>query len=172
MRPLPVKPEKYLYLQENGIDIDACMIDYRMISVRCEDLSLYRKAFRVKIRTLIKNDDMLGLKRYIDNFYTYAQFVQYLYGFHSCACAVERWQEELAYYLQTKFVESNALVYKPGDWISYKSIDDYENYFRNHYKEFSKDVNIETLPFVQDAKPFLNPKDRAHFDVYFRSFFK
>ena len=70
MRPKAVKPEKYLYLQENGIDIDVCVIDYKVISIRCQDLSLYRKAFRVKIRTLIKQNDMPALKRYINAFYT------------------------------------------------------------------------------------------------------
>jgi len=167
MRPKAVKPEKYLYLQENGIDIDACVIDYKLISVRCQDLSLYRKAFRVKIRTLIKQNDMPALKRYIDAFYTFAQFSQYLYGFHSCAGVVEPWQEQLAYYLQTRFDESRVLVYEPGSWISYKSVKDYEESFKKKYQNFSLDESSEILPFIQDAKPFLNQKDQSHFDTYF-----
>ncbi len=169
MRPKAVKPEKYLYLQENGIDIDACVIDYKLISVRCQDLSLYRKAFRVKIRTLIKQNDMPALKPYIDAFYTFAQFSQYLYGFHSCAGVVESWQEQLAYYLQTGFDESRVLVYEPGSWIKYKSVNDYEKSFKKRYQKFSPDENSEILPFIQDAKPFLNQKDQSHFDKYFNN---
>lgn len=163
MREEPVKPEKYLYLQENGIDIDACKIDYKMISVRCEDLSLYRKAFRVKIRALIKQGDSASLKRYVDQFYTLAQFVQYLYGFHSCASPVEAWQEELASYLQTQFEENNVQVYRDGSWISYGSVEDYSKSFKKQYEELPFGQKLETSACVQDAKPFINLKDKAHF---------
>ena len=167
MRPQPVEPEKYLYLQENGIDIDGCKIDYKMISVRCEDLSLYRKAFRVKIRSLIKQDDMIALKGCVDQFYTFAQFVQYLYGFHSCVSAVEGWQEKLAYHRQRQFVVGDVMVYRPGSWLSYACADDYKDTFKKQYMMLSPDINIETLDCVQDEKPFLNLKDRSHFDRCF-----
>jgi len=167
VRVQPVKPEKYLYLQDNGIDIDACKIDYKMISVRCEDLSLYRKAFRVKIRSLIKKGDAVVLKQYVNQFYTLAQFVQYLYGFHSCASTVEGWQEELACHLQRQFVVGDVMAYKPGSWLSYACADDYKDTFKKQYMMLSSDANIETLDCVQDEKPFLNLKDRSHFDRCF-----
>ena len=167
MRPKAVKPERYLYLQENGIDIDACAIDYKLISVRCQDLSLYRKAFRVKIRTLIKHNDIPSLKRYIDAFYAFAQFVKYLYGFHSCGSVVEEWQEQLAYYLQTRFEESKTLECKSGSSIKYANVNEYEKSFKKLYQKFAPDVDSGTLTFVQDAKPFLNQKDQSHFHKFF-----
>jgi len=167
MRPKAVKPKVYLFLQENGIDIDACVIDYKLISVRCQDLSLYRKAFRVKIRTMIKNNDTPDLKRYIDAFYSFAQFSQYLYGFHSCGSEVEEWQEQLAYFLQTRFDASSALECNKYSMISYSSVEEYEKFFKTLYQKFAPDVDSATLTFVQDAKPFLNQKDQSHFDKFF-----
>jgi len=167
MRPKAVIPKVYLFLQENGIDIDACVIDYKLISVRCQDLSLYRKAFRVKIRTMIKNNDTHALKPYIDAFYTFTQFAQYLYGFHSCGSEVEEWQEQLAYYLQTRFDESSALECTKDSLIKYASVNEYEKSFKELYQKFAPDVDSESLPFVQDAKPFLNQKDQSHFDKFF-----
>ena len=164
MKEEPLKPESYLYLKENGIDIDACDIDYKKISVRCEDLSLYRKAFRVKIRALIKQDDIVALRRYVNQFYALAQFVQYLYGFHSCASTVEPWQEELAFRLQTKFSESNAQVYTSNSWIRYKSVEEYTELLKNKYKNSNLGDKVEISKFIQDEKPFLNLKDRAHFE--------
>lgn len=169
MIPEPVKPEQHLYLQEHGIDINTCEIDYKVISVGCEDLSLYRKAFRVKIRSLIKKGDMTELKRYVNQFYTLAQFVRYLYGFHSCASPVQTWQEELALDLQTRFKESRVQVYTPGSWINYKSVKDYTKSFKKQYTDLPLDENLETPHCIQDAKPFLNPKDKAHFDKCFNS---
>lgn len=166
MRPEPLKPEQYLYFQDNGIDIDACKIDYKMISVRCEDLSLYRKAFRVKIRSLIKIGDMLALKRYVDKFYALAYFVRYLYGFHSCASSVKAWQETLAYDLQKKFIVSKTPVYTSASWIEYKSAYDYKAFYKQAYKNLSFGDESEKLDCVQDEKPFLNPKDKAHFNKY------
>jgi len=135
--------------------------------VRCQDLSLYRKAFRVKIRTMIKNNDTHALKPYIDAFYTFAQFSQYLYGFHSCASFVEDWQEQLAFYLQTRFEESSALGCKSGSLLKYASVNEYEKSFKELYQKFAPDVESATLTFVQDAKPFLNQKDQSHFDKFF-----
>ena len=167
MRPKAVKPKVYLFLQENGIDIDACVIDYKLISVRCQDLSLYKKAFRVKIRTMIKNNDTPDLKRYIDAFYSFAQFSQYLYGFHSCGSVVEEWQEQLAYYLQTSFEESQTLECKSGSLLKYGSVEEYEKSFKELYQKFAPDVDSKILPFTQDEKPFLNQKDKSHFDKFF-----
>jgi len=158
----PLTPEAYLYLKEDGIDIDTCEVDYQKISVRCEDISRYRKAFRVKIRALIKLDDMIALKRYVNQFYSLAQFVQYLYGFHSCSSSVETWQEELARHLQTKFEQSATQTYRLESWLNYKSIEDYTKLFKNEYKAL--DENLEHLRCIQDAKPFLNLKDKAHFE--------
>jgi len=164
MKPGPAQPEMYLYLQEDGIDIDACKVDYKVLSVRCEDLSLYKKAFRVKIRALIKQNSMTELKAYVNEFYTLAHFVRYLYGFNSCASEVEPWQETLAYDLQTKFVESKAPAYTSGSWIEYKRVSEYKELFTQAYKNLSLLEAVQDLDCVQDEKPFLNPKDKAHFD--------
>ena len=163
MRPQHAQPEEYLYLKENGIDIDTCEIDYKIISVRCEDLSLYRKAFRVKIRALLKEDDIVALRRYVNQFYTLAQFVQYLYGFHSCAATVEPWQEELAHSLQTKFSESYTQVYTSDSWISYKGVEEYKELLKKKYIDSTLGEKVEVATCIQDEKPFLNLKDRAHF---------
>jgi len=157
----PLKPEQYLYLQEKGIDIDACELDYKTISVRCKDLSLYKKAFRVKIRTLIKQNSMKELQKYVNEFYILAHFARHLYGFHSCANDVEPWQETLAYELQTKFEVSRAPQYTTSAWIKYKDVNEYKVLFKQAYKDLSFG---EELDCVQDEKPFLNPKDKAHFD--------
>lgn len=143
------KPETYLFLSESGIDIDACQIDFGSVSVKCEDLSRYRKAFRVKIRSLLKQDDITALKRYADALYCLALFAKYLYGFHSCNTDVEVWQEEEAIGLQKSFDIKNYALYDGHHWISYE------------------DVSKLTTTGIQDHKPFLTLKDKAHFDKQF-----
>jgi len=163
MKFVPLKPKEYLFLKEKGIDINACNINFKIISVRCEDLNLYKKAFRVKIRALIKEGNLVDLKRYVNAFYTLAYFVRFLYGFHSCSNSVEAWQEELAFYLQTKFEESRVKGYDKSSWIIYKSDKTYEEHFKMKYKELSFNTKSTMRQFIQDNKPFLNLKDKAHF---------
>jgi len=158
-----LRPEDYLVLKDVGIDIEACKINFKELSVVCEDLSLYRKALRVKIRALIKLDDKNELRPYVNALYGLAQFARYLYGFHSCNSRVEICQEKLATCLQESFDESRVLPYDGKAWLSYKNIDEYSSSFKCQYKEFLGDSNKEVGLFVQDAKPFLNLKDKAHF---------
>lgn len=164
MKAEPLKPEHYLYLKEKGIDIDACVIDYQKISVRCGDLSNYRKAFRVKIRALLKRNNQELLKQYIHHFYVLAQFVRYLYGYHSCSVEVQPWQEELASYLQMKFSQDDVKVYDKESWMTYESRDYYCDAFKKQYATLTPHMDVKNLECLQDGKPFLNPKDRAHFD--------
>ncbi|MDF1881281.1 hypothetical protein JHD50_08200 [Sulfurimonas sp. MAG313] len=159
-----LKTQEYLMLQEKGIDINACEIDFKLLSVSCEDLSLYRKALRVKIRALLKEENIINLQGYIRLLYTLGHFSSYLYGFHSCSSLLESWQEELALFLQTKFDVNRVSEYDASAWIRYKSIEDYKKYFTKSYEEFSK--TSQPSAFIQDAKPFLNLKDKVHFDTY------
>jgi len=165
LKPLP--KEDYLYLQAPGIDIALCRLDYSLISVRCEDLSLYKKAFRVKIRALIKEKRFQELQAYVNAFYTLAHFVRHLYGFHSCDSGVEFWQEKLAQSLKTSFIPDHILAYQSDTWIVYQKRNNYQEMFTQKYMDvFSKEkVKLDT--FVQDEKPFLNPKDKSHFDKIF-----
>jgi hypothetical protein len=144
-----VKPEAYLFLSEVGIDIDACEIDFGIVSVKCEDLSRYRKALRVKIRALMKQNDLMALKRYADALYALALFAKHLYGFHSCSSDVELWQEEKAKTLQKSFDLDKHTLYDGEHWI--------------HYDDVVR-ISCEGL---QDGKPFLTLKDKAHFDRLF-----
>ena len=163
-----LKPEEYLVFQDKGIDIDACHLDYKLLSVHCKDLSLYRKAFRVKIRALIKSGDVKKLKTYVNAFYTLAKFVKYLYGNHSCACEVEPWQEDLANHLKTRFENDDTGVYEQGSWIEYEDVQVYEKYFREEYAQLGIDSHLDTSKCIQDSKPFLNQKDKAHFNKCFK----
>lgn len=85
----------------------------------------------------IKLDGIASLKRCVNQFYKLAQFVMSLYGFHSCASPVQKWQEQLALYLQTKFKESDTEVYAPDSWISYKSAEDYTKSYKKQYTDLS-----------------------------------
>ncbi|MDH5464761.1 MAG: hypothetical protein OEW60_03970, partial [Thiovulaceae bacterium] len=159
------KTEEYLLLKGKGIDIDACKINFKELSVRCEDLSLFRKALRVKIRALIKLDDRNQLRSYANALYRLAQFSRYLYGFHSCNSEVSFWQEELAVYLQTRFDESKVVFYEGNTWLVYKNVDSYCSFYKAVYRvHLSKTDTVS--PCIQDAKPFLNLKDKSHFDKY------
>jgi len=162
-----IKQEEYLSFKDKGIDVNACEIDYKTISVCCDDLSLYRKAFRVKIRSLIKQNDRVVLKEYVQAFYSLAQFVRYIYGFHSCNEQVQPWQERVALKLQKGFDINKTQLYTQEFWLVYKSVDVYIECFKNQYKEINLDVDTQSLDCIQDSKPFLNLKDRAHFDKCF-----
>ena len=157
-------PEDYLVLKEQGIDIEACRINFKELSVVCEDLSLYRKALRVKIRALIKLGDKNTLRSCVNALYGLAQFAQYLYGFHSCNSSVDRFQIELALSLQASFDENSVVPYDGKDWLSYKTVDEYSATFKDKYKIFLDETSRNPILFVQDAKPFLNLKDKAHFE--------
>lgn len=158
--------EEYLHLEAAGIIINECHVDYKMLSIRCCDLSVYRKAFRVKIRALIKEDNILMLKKYIKAYYLLAQFVHFIYGFHSCSEDVNAWQEELALYLQTKFIEDDMAEYDCNRWLEYDTVQSYCETFTKQYKIYMNSVN-DTLACVQDGKPFLSLKDKAHFEKAF-----
>ncbi|HFU74718.1 MAG TPA: hypothetical protein ENK66_00580 [Arcobacter sp.] len=149
MRPQIVKQETYLSLLETGIDIQRCEIDFRVLSVTCDDLSRYRKALRVKIRALIKQGDNASLHNCVDTLYALALFAKHLYGFHSCNSEVEHWQEETAKVLQTSFDITKYSLYNGQNWINY----DKESY--------------SSSDGIQDGKPFLTLKDKAHFDRLF-----
>jgi len=141
-----LKTEEYLCLKDKGIDIKACLIDFALISVSCEDLSLYRKALRVKIRALMKLDDVHKLKCYMNALYTLALFAKYLYGFHSCTSTqLYKDQEEGALRLQGDFDASKVENYDGKSWITYET----------------------SVLDTQDQKPFLSLKDKAHFEKYF-----
>lgn len=117
----------------------------------------------MKIRALIKEGNFVDLKRYVNAFYTLAYFVRFLYGFHSCSISVEAWQEELAFSLQTKFEESRVKGYDKSSWITYKSDKTYEEHFKMAYNALSFHTRSKMRQFIQDNKPFLNLKDKAHF---------
>jgi len=163
-----LKPEEYLVFKDKGIDIAACEIDFKILCVRCEDLSLYRKAFRVKIRALLKVGDINKLKDYVNALYSLASFAKYLYGFHSCASNVEPWQEELALYLQVNFDKSRVEAYNGNTWITYTGMG-YVQALTKKYKDLTHSAKLDTSVCVQDTKPFLNLKDKAHFEKCFQS---
>ena len=158
-----LKQEEYLCLKEKGFDLKKCSFDYSLISVKCEDLSLYKKAFRVKIRALLKTNDIKGLRTYVNAFYTLAQFARYLYGFHSCADSVASWQETLAYELQQTFVVNSSDFYKQGTWLKYKDTKSYRQLFTEKYNALNLYEKVDEKLCIQDEKPFLNEKDKAHF---------
>ena len=162
-----MRPEDYLVLKEKGIDIEACRINFKELSVVCEDLSLYRKALRVKIRALIKLGDKNALKPYVDVLYGLAQFARYLYGFHSCNSSVDRFQIELALSLQSSFDGNSVLPYDGKGWLSYKNIDEYCASFKDRCEKFLGETSGRPILCVQDEKPFLNLKDKAHFEKCF-----
>ncbi len=139
----------YLVLSEEGIDIDTCEIDFSRLSVACQDLSRYRKALRVKIRAILKHNDLQALQRYADALFSLALFAKYLYGFHSCSSDVELWQQQDAKSLQKSFDITNCTLYDGTNWLSYE-----------HSAELSSRG-------IQDHKPFLTLKDKAHFDRLF-----
>lgn len=154
--------KNFINLSEVGFDIEQCKIDFSSISVRCGDLARYRKAFRVKIRTLMKLSDTENLVKYMEKFYEFAIFVQYLYGYHSCAGDVELWQEEVAVSLQKMFkIKNSSCINEPE--LKYESINLYEAYFKKQFKRIHPKCNTKTLSFIQDEKSFLNLKDYAHF---------
>ena len=74
------------------------------------------------------------------------------------------WQEELASYLQTKFVESDASVYNKEFWLTYESTNSYCDTFKKQYSILVSLENEVALECIQDGKPFLNLKDKAHFE--------
>jgi len=157
----------FVHLKEQGFCIDECYIDFALISVRCSDLARYRKAFRVRIRALMKaaNADALGVC--IDRFYRFAQFVQDIYGFHSCGVSVETWQEQVAQSLQ-KHSDKEYAGYEKGSWLTYEKTDAYRQRLQARYQRLFDPIDIRALHFIQDEKPFLTLKDRAHFDRWYR----
>lgn len=81
----------FLHLKEPGIEIDDCHLDLTEISINCSDITRYKKSFRVKIRTLIKESDSDSLKKCFDKFYSLADLTHELYGLHSCNEEVGHW---------------------------------------------------------------------------------
>lgn len=156
----------FINLCEIGFDIATCKIDFLTISVKCDDLARYKKAFRVKIRELIKIEDINNLNKYINKFYNLAIFVEYLYGHHSCASKVEFWQEEVAYSLQKKF-KYRTVEYQKNIVLKYKNLNFYAEFFKKQNKEINLTKDIEKLKFIQDEKPFLNLKDYTHFNAFY-----
>jgi len=154
-------------LKEKGFDIESCFLDLQQISIECYDLARYKKAFRVKIRTLIKKDEILKLQLCIKQLYAFAQFVKYIYGYHSCAVPVSKWQATLAKKLQKKTLPVFE-VYCKDSWISYETTARYESHFKlQHKKLIGLDAPLE---YVQDQKPFLTLKDKAHFEKFYLKF--
>lgn len=167
MKDIPWASAQFLHLKEQGFSIDECRIDFASISVRCSDLARYRKAFRVRIRTLIKTADAAALTVCIDRFYRFAQFVQNIYGFHSCSDSVETWQEQVAQSLQ-KHCDIEYSEYEKESWLTYEKTEVYKQRFQAQYKKLSGLADTRTLPFIQDGKPFLTLKDRAHFEHWYK----
>lgn len=153
----------FINLSEVGFDIALCEVDFRTISVRCSDLVRYRKAFRVKIRELMKLDDRNNLSKYIEKFYILASLFQYMYGYHSGASQVEFWQEEVALSLQKTFHPKD-FRYKNGARLQYENSKFYEDYLKKQYSQINPTSNVQLLKCIQDGKPFLNLKDYAHFE--------
>ncbi len=162
--------KNFIHLKEEDFNIETCEIDFLSISVRYSDLSRYRKAFRVKIRTLIKTADAYNLVKCIEKFYDFAGFVRYLYGYHSCANDVEPWQEQVALFLQKEFVVKN-LKYKIGTHLKYEHVDFYEEHFKTQYKLINPKCDVQTQKFIQDGKSFLNLKDYTHFKKWYKIYF-
>ncbi|MBU1643382.1 hypothetical protein KKE54_08475 [bacterium] len=158
--------ENFEHLEEAGFSIDKCYIDPTMISVRCSDITRYKKAFRVKIRRLIKVADIAALADCIDAFYRFASFAEYVYGYHSCATEVPLWQEKVAHSLQKKFTDTG-LNYKKGNQLKYAQTSVYEVQFKAYYRGISPNMDTEGIPFIQDEKPFLTLKDYAHFGRWY-----
>lgn len=166
MATSPWASERFVHLKEPGFDIDSCHIDFASISIGCEDLTRYRKAFRVKIRALIKVADTVALTTCIDNFYRLAQFVRHLYGYHSCDTAVEKWQEQIALSRQ-KILSDVFPGYKKGSWLTYEKRALYQSVFEAEYLRSTPADAIEIRTCVQDGRAFLNPKDQAHFERWY-----
>ncbi len=155
--------EDYQALAEQGFDIEQCFFDCKTISIRCEDITRYKKAFRVKIRGLIKEGNSAALSACINNFYRFAMFVEYLYGHHSCAVGVSPWQEKTARFLQKQY--SDILGhYSRGERIDYAPQSSYEKHFRAHFALLGVEKDKSSFEFIQDNKPFLTLKDYAHFE--------
>ncbi len=159
-------PETFGHLKEPGFSIDECHIDLATISVRCSDITRYKKAFRVKIRRLIKEADTAALVDCIDAFYRFASFVEYLYGYHSCTTEVKQWQEQVALSLQKKF-SGEGLDYGKGDRLKYAESVVYEARCKAYYSAAHPNNDTDRLTFIQDRKPFLTLKDYAHFERWY-----
>jgi len=160
MKNIPESNESYGSLNEKGIDIRNCFLDLQEISIRCNDLSRYRKALRVKIRALLKREAYSQLRLYINALYHLGLFSKYIYGFHSCNTDVTLWQEALALSLQKEWDKEAVKAYDGSEWINYDS-SVIEPFIYAKASENMQDMNED---LVQDGKPFLNPKDQSHFD--------
>ncbi len=156
----------FLHLKEPGIDIDSCHLELTEISINCSNITRYRKAFRVKIRTLIKESDSDSLKECFDKFYSLAEFTHALYGHHSCDEEVGYWQKKVALSLQKEYkqVSSSHVL---GKRVEYKDVDLYEEYFKRRYKILYP-LAKEPITFIQDKRPFLTLKDYAHLERWYK----
>ncbi len=157
------KVEDFSTLAEPGFDIEQCFLDCTRISIRCEDIRRYKKAFRVRIRGLIKTNNRVALSACIDNFYRFATFIEYLYGHHSCATGVSSWQEETARFMQKKYRDI-PMHFSRGEQIVYAPRSAYEKHFREQYALLSAEKENSAFECMQDNKPFLTLKDYAHFE--------
>ena len=142
-----------------GFDIENCEIDYALLDIETESFLIYKKALRVKIRALMKTEDVAALNKCYQTFFTLAHYAKHLFGHHSCKTPLAPWQMELAYTLQDSFNPSSHF-YKKGEILLYEAKEKYEKQVLTNYHD------SEAKAFLQNYYPFLNPKDYAHFDKY------
>lgn len=159
---MPESNETYLSLVEEGIDIPHCRLNLHEISIRCADLSRYRKALRVKIRTLLKIEDYDSLEGYINMLFALGNFAKSCYGYHSCNSPVSSWQEELAGILQKAFDPTSIQAYTRDIWIEYDPQSS-DRYIQQQASLLMASHSADET-CVQDSKPFLTQKDRSHFN--------
>lgn len=142
-----------------GFDIDACTIDYTRLDIETESFLIYKKALRVKIRALMKTEDVPALNRCYQTFFTLAHYAKHLFGHHSCKTPLAPWQMELAYALKDSF-DPSQFHYIKGKPLTYLPKEQYEKEILSGYHDRAP------RDFLQNYYPFLNPKDYAHFDRY------
>lgn len=160
--------EAFLELKAPGFDIISCHMHLAHLSIRCEELVLYRKALRVKIRMLIKEGKSEALDACMDTLFRLAQFVRHLYGHHSCDSAVAPWQEQVARSLQ-KELDTPFSDYKRGSWLEYERLEKYAREHREKYFSLGRQHEDQEIESIQDGHSFLNPKDRTHLERWHRA---
>ena len=142
-----------------GFDIEKCEIDYTLLDIQTESFLYYKKSLRVKIRALMKTEDIPALNNCFQTFFTLAHYAKHLFGHHSCKTPLAPWQMELAYQLKETFNPS-LFYYQKGEILTYETQEIYENRVLVGYHDKS------SKEFFQNYYPFLNPKDYAHFDKF------
>lgn len=109
----------------------------------------------------MKTAETEALNQCMERFYAFAQFVRYLYGFHSCAVPVAPWQVAVAKKLQVSMTLSFT-PYRRGEWVTYEPCVAHEERLRAF-----ADPSAANEAFIQDEKPFLTLKDKAHFEKHY-----